>query len=150
MARLSHFGQAMPVLRYFNWAIAALVTLFATYLHVPFLLNAGGLWRDEVDLVHLSLLPSFSEVWKNLPHDSCPILMRSHRGDLDRISNKPFANPERCSPWGARTKSKLRSTIEKPYFARCGFAGESCSTRKLRGRGAGIDGIGLLSRSRCS
>src|SRR5205814_5661324 len=24
---------------------------------------------------HLSLLPSFSEVWQNLPHDSCPILM---------------------------------------------------------------------------
>src|SRR4029450_7113935 len=30
---------------------------------------------DEVDLVHLSLLPSVSEVWQNLPHDSCPILM---------------------------------------------------------------------------
>jgi len=49
--------------------------LFATFLHVLFFLNAGGLWRDEVDLVHLSLLPSVSEVWKNLPHDSCPILM---------------------------------------------------------------------------
>src|SRR6266536_14272 len=75
MARLRHFGQATPVLRCFNWAIAALVTLCAVYLHVLFFLNAGGLWRDEVDLVHLSLLPSFSEVWQNLPHDSCPILM---------------------------------------------------------------------------
>src|SRR5881394_1294544 len=72
MARLRHFSQA---LRYSNWAIAALVTLCAVYLHVLFFLNAGGLWRDEVDLVHLSLLPSVSEVWKNLPHDSCPILM---------------------------------------------------------------------------
>jgi hypothetical protein len=44
-------------------------------LHLLFFLNAGGLWRDEVDLVHLSLLPSVSEVWQNLPHDSCPILM---------------------------------------------------------------------------
>jgi hypothetical protein len=44
-------------------------------LHALFLLNAGGLWRDEVDLVHLSLLPSFSEVWQKLLHDSCPILM---------------------------------------------------------------------------
>jgi hypothetical protein len=44
-------------------------------LHVLFFLNAGGLWRDEVDLVHLSLLPSLSELWQNLPHDSCPILM---------------------------------------------------------------------------
>src|SRR6266581_2631895 len=75
MARLRHFGQATPVLRYFNWAIAALVTLCATYLHVLFFLNAGGLWRDEVDLVNLSLLPSVSGVWQNLPHDSCPILM---------------------------------------------------------------------------
>jgi hypothetical protein len=75
MAHLRHLGLATPVLRYSNWIAAALVTLFATYLHVLFLLNAGGLWRDEADLVHLSLLPSFSEVWQNLPHDSCPILM---------------------------------------------------------------------------
>src|SRR5439155_7369563 len=57
------------------WITAALVTLCAVYLHVLFFLNAGGLWRDEAELVHLSLLPSFSEVWQNLPHDSCPILM---------------------------------------------------------------------------
>jgi hypothetical protein len=44
-------------------------------LHALFFLNAGGLWRDEAELVHLSLLPSVSEVWQNLPHDSCPILM---------------------------------------------------------------------------
>jgi hypothetical protein len=75
MARLRYFGQATPVLRYFNWAIAALVTLCAVYLHALFFLNAGGLWRDEAELVHLSLLPSFSEVWRNLLHDSCPILM---------------------------------------------------------------------------
>src|SRR6266480_4576161 len=75
MERLRHLGQAMPVLRHLNWLIAALVTLCAVYLHVLFFLNAGGLWRDEVDLVHLSLLPSLSEVWQNLPHDSCPILM---------------------------------------------------------------------------
>src|SRR4029077_16505002 len=75
MTRLRDFGQATPVLRYSNLVAAALVTLFATYLHVLFFLNAGGLWRDEVDLVHLSLLPSLSKVWQNLPHDSCPVLM---------------------------------------------------------------------------
>ena len=75
MTRLRHFGEATPVLRYSNWIAAALVTLFATYLHVLFLLNAGGLWRDEAVLVHLSVLPSVSEVWQNLPLDSCPILM---------------------------------------------------------------------------
>lgn len=40
-----------------------------------FFLSAGGLWRDEAGLVHLSLLPSLSDVWQNLPHDSCAILM---------------------------------------------------------------------------
>src|SRR6266545_2264888 len=75
MTRLRHFGQATPLLRYSDWIAAALVTLCAVYLHALFFLNAGGLWRDEVDLVHLSLLPSLSSVWQNLPHDSCPILM---------------------------------------------------------------------------
>src|SRR6266487_7133288 len=75
MARLRHFGQATPVLPYLDWIAAALVTLCAVYLHALFFLNAGGRWRDEVELVHLSLLPSFSEVWQNLPYDSCPILM---------------------------------------------------------------------------
>jgi hypothetical protein len=45
MARLPHFGPATPVLRYFNWIVAALVTLFAAYLHVLFFLNAGGLTK---------------------------------------------------------------------------------------------------------
>src|SRR5262245_4808996 len=75
MTRLPHFLQTAPVLRYLNWIAAALVTLCAVYLHALFFLNAGGLWRDEVDLVHLSLLPSVPEVWQNLLHDSCPILM---------------------------------------------------------------------------
>jgi hypothetical protein len=75
MARLSQFGRATPVLHYGTWIAAALVTSCAVYLHALFFLNAGGLWRDEVDLVHLSLLPSFSEVWQKLLHDSCPILM---------------------------------------------------------------------------
>src|SRR5262249_8604095 len=75
MERLRHFGRATLACGYFDCFSAALVTLCAVYLHALFFLNAGGLWRDEVDLVNLSLLPSFSEVWQNLPHDSCPILM---------------------------------------------------------------------------
>jgi hypothetical protein len=75
MASLRQLGQATPVLRYSNWITAAVVTLFAAYLHVLFFLNAGGLWRDEAAFVNLSLLPSVSEVWQNLPYDHCPILM---------------------------------------------------------------------------
>ena len=75
MARLPHFSQATPLLRYSNWIIATLVTLSATFLHALFLLTAGGLWRDEAAFVQLSLLPSVSEVWQKLPYDHCPILM---------------------------------------------------------------------------
>src|SRR5882724_4341897 len=75
MTRLRHFGEATPILRYSNWIAAALVTLFATYLHALFLLSAGGLWRDEAAFVHLSLLPSLSGVWQTLGYDHCPILM---------------------------------------------------------------------------
>src|SRR6478752_6913247 len=75
MTHLRYFGKATAVLRYSNWITAALVTLCAVFLHALFLLNAGGLWRDEIELVNLSLLPSFSEVWQNQPHDSCPIFM---------------------------------------------------------------------------
>ena len=75
MARLRYFDKAKPVLRYSNWITAALLTLCAFYLHALFFLNAGGLWRDEAAFVHLSLLPSVSEVWQNLPYDHCPILM---------------------------------------------------------------------------
>src|SRR5262245_39117642 len=75
MVRLRQFAQATPVFRYLTWIIAALVTLFATFLHALFFLSAGGLWRDEAGLVHLSLMQSLPEVWQNLPHDSCAILM---------------------------------------------------------------------------
>jgi hypothetical protein len=73
MTRLRPFGEA--IFRYSNWIAAALVTLFAAYLHALFLLSAGGLWRDEAAFVHLSLLPSLPDVWQTLGFDHCPILM---------------------------------------------------------------------------
>src|SRR5206468_12593661 len=75
MTRLRHFGQATPLLRYSDWIAAAVVTLCAVYLHALFFLNAGGLWRDEIELVNLSLLSSLSYVWRNQLHDFCAILM---------------------------------------------------------------------------
>src|SRR5215510_12038199 len=75
MTRLRHFGRATLALGYSDWIIAALVTFCAAYLHVLFFLSAGGLWRDEAAFVHLSLLPSLSDVWQTLGYDHCPILM---------------------------------------------------------------------------
>ena len=75
MTRLRHFGQATPVLRYSNWIAAALVTLFAAYLHVLFFAECRRAVAGRSRSCAFSLLPSFSQVWQNLPHDSCPILM---------------------------------------------------------------------------
>jgi hypothetical protein len=50
---------------------AVLITLAAIWLHVSFLTHAGGLWRDEVNLLNVSNLSSPVEMSK----DSFPILM---------------------------------------------------------------------------
>jgi hypothetical protein len=52
----------------------ALVALCATALHVQFVTNVGGLWRDEANSVNLAILPSFAEIWRLLEFDSFPIL----------------------------------------------------------------------------
>ncbi|EEF60038.1 hypothetical protein Cflav_PD3097 [Pedosphaera parvula Ellin514] len=46
-------------------------TLLVVWLHVAFLLHAGGLWRDETNSVNLATLPSLSDA---LRHDSSPLL----------------------------------------------------------------------------
>jgi hypothetical protein len=38
------------------------------------MLNAGGLWRDEVNTVRVANMPSLGELWKYLQFDSFPIL----------------------------------------------------------------------------
>lgn len=54
--------------------IAISITVAAAFLHILFLTNAGGLWRDEAGGFHLATLPSLSEVWQELTHDSFPAL----------------------------------------------------------------------------
>jgi len=53
------------------WAGALAITAAAVWLHFTFLLHAGGLWRDEVNLVNLSGFDSLA----GLRRDSFPILM---------------------------------------------------------------------------
>jgi len=53
---------------------ALVITLIAVGLHLVFLFSAGGLWRDESGGVALATLPHFSEVWRELTHDSFPAL----------------------------------------------------------------------------
>ena len=52
----------------------AFLLLLVTALHVRFITNVGGLWRDETNSVSLATLPSMGEVWRFLDYDSFPVL----------------------------------------------------------------------------
>jgi hypothetical protein len=56
-----------------DWILALTVTAAAVFLHLVFLKDTGGLWRDEAGVVKLATLPAFSETWKYLGHESCPL-----------------------------------------------------------------------------
>ena len=60
--------------RKLEWVIAVLITVAAVYLHWVNFRSAGALWRDEAGMVGIATLPSASEMWSNVGHESCPIL----------------------------------------------------------------------------
>ena len=57
-----------------EWLAALLVTVFAVAIHLRFVTNVGGLWRDETNSVNLATLSSLGEMWRSLEYDSFPIL----------------------------------------------------------------------------
>ncbi len=62
---------AKTVSRQPEWILALAATVAVVWLHFFFLLHAGGLWRDEVNLINLSGRHSLAEMSK----DSFPVLM---------------------------------------------------------------------------
>jgi hypothetical protein len=52
--------------------IAVIGTLVASGLHVVFGMQAGALWRDEVNSLELATVRTLSEMWGNLDYDSFP------------------------------------------------------------------------------
>jgi hypothetical protein len=58
-----------------EWAVAIFLSAAAVHLHVSFMRNAGGLWRDEAGFVHLATLPSWGRMWAMLAHGSHPLLV---------------------------------------------------------------------------
>ncbi|TAL04596.1 MAG: hypothetical protein EPO07_04900 [Verrucomicrobia bacterium] len=60
-----------------EWTVGLGATVAALWLHVTYLLHAGGLWRDETNSVHLATTGSFGEMCGQLTHDSFPILFPS-------------------------------------------------------------------------
>ena len=57
-----------------EWLAVVLVALCAIALHVQFITNVGGLWRDETNSVNLATLPSLGHIWSLLEYDSFPIV----------------------------------------------------------------------------
>lgn len=54
--------------------VAMICTLVAIGLHVVFGMQAGALWRDEVNSLELATVRTLSEMWMNLDYDSFPAL----------------------------------------------------------------------------
>jgi uncharacterized membrane protein len=54
--------------------VAVIGTLLASGLHVVFGMQAGALWRDEVNSLEIATVRTFSEMWMNLDYDSFPAL----------------------------------------------------------------------------
>ncbi len=52
-----------------NWWLAIAATVAVLALHLYFITHVGGLWRDEVNSLNLA-----QGEWKNISHDSFPIL----------------------------------------------------------------------------
>jgi hypothetical protein len=55
----------------FGWAGSVIITIFAIILHIHFLRHAGGLWRDEANLVNVAERSTLS----GMATDSFPVLM---------------------------------------------------------------------------
>lgn len=64
-------AQIKGIFRQPEWVLAVAATLAVVWLHFYFLWHAGGLWRDEVNLVNLSSRHSLAQ----MSRDSFPILM---------------------------------------------------------------------------
>ncbi len=61
-------------IRRIEWALGILITLAALWLSWVYVSHAGGLWRDEAGAVRLATLPTFSETWRELGHESFPLI----------------------------------------------------------------------------
>ena len=66
-------GVGRAALVPFAVALLALLALVAA-LHLRLLLRGGGLWRDEVNTLHVATMPSLGELWRALEFESAPVL----------------------------------------------------------------------------
>jgi hypothetical protein len=74
MTTLSATFSKSSFLRKAGWFAAIALTATAVLLHWFSFTVVGGLWRDEVGLANIALLPSWKEVVWGLMHDHCPVV----------------------------------------------------------------------------
>src|SRR3974377_2044566 len=60
--------------RFIVKAVAAVLIVWALFLHGCFLVSAGALWRDEANSVNQASLESWRAMWESLRYDSFPAL----------------------------------------------------------------------------
>ncbi len=60
--------------RRLEWSAVSLAACFTISLHIRFVTEVGGLWRDETNSVNLANLPTLAEFWHFLDYDSFPAL----------------------------------------------------------------------------
>ncbi len=58
----------------FETVMALCLLAFIVALHIWVLRNAGALWRDEVSTLGAATVPSLSQLWATLRHESFPLL----------------------------------------------------------------------------
>src|SRR2546427_4199033 len=57
-----------------EWVVAVSACLWAVVVHVVVFLNAGPLWRDEVNSYNLAAIGTLADAWGRMEFDSFPIL----------------------------------------------------------------------------
>ena len=57
-----------------EWVVAVSACLWAVVVHVVVFLNAGPLWRDEVNSYNLAAIGTLADAWGRMEFDSFPVL----------------------------------------------------------------------------
>ena len=70
---LSH-DRRLPALGRLELGLGLLLTLLVIGVHVVYVSHAGALWRDEVQIVNISTMPTWAGLWEMSEHDTFPIL----------------------------------------------------------------------------
>jgi hypothetical protein len=116
--QLDERKHVKPELAKLELWLASALTLAAGYLHLTFLLRAGGLWRDEVVSFNVATQPTLAQVHEAVRYDSFPslyhLLLRAWMslgwGESDDLAPRGLGLVIGCAVlavlwWNARTFS---------------------------------------------